>query len=69
MSGQEDRIARSRLAGDPPDVMINAKIGKIGLFEFHRADELIAIGRDAARRAIPDIREILDLPVAAEAER
>ena len=54
----QDRIARSRLAGDPPDVLINARLSKIGLFEFHRAEELIAIGRDAARRALNEIEEI-----------
>ncbi len=54
----QDRIARSRLAGDPPDVLINARLSKIGLFEFHRADELIAIGREAARRALNEIAEV-----------
>lgn len=54
----QDRIARSRLAGDPPDVLINARLSKIGLFEFHRAEELIAIGREAARRALNEIAEM-----------
>ncbi|HTJ01568.1 MAG TPA: patatin-like phospholipase family protein [Methylovirgula sp.] len=53
----QDRISRSRLAGDPPDILINARNSHIGLFDFHRADELIAIGRDAARRALDDIAE------------
>ena len=52
----QDRVARSRLAGDPPDIMVNARVGKIGLFEFDRADELIALGREAARRSASDIR-------------
>jgi NTE family protein len=51
----QGRISRSRLAGDPPDVLINARLGKVGLFDFHRADELIAIGREATRRVIQDI--------------
>jgi NTE family protein len=51
----QSRISRSRLAGDPPDVLITARLGKIGLFDFHRADELIAAGREAARRAMPTI--------------
>jgi NTE family protein len=55
----QDRIARSRLAGDPPDVLINARLSKIGLFDFHRADELIAVGREAARRALNEIAEVL----------
>ena len=33
----QDRIARSRLAGDPPDVMINVRLEQFGLFDFHRA--------------------------------
>ena len=37
----QDRIMRSRLAGDPPDALVQLKVGKIGMFEFHRADELI----------------------------
>jgi NTE family protein len=55
----QDRIARSRLAGDPPDVMISPKLAKLGLFEFHRAQELIDLGRQAAERALPDIRDMI----------
>jgi NTE family protein len=59
----QDRIARSRLAGDPPDVMIGPKLGRIGLFDFHRADETIELGRAAALRALDDIRATLDASV------
>jgi NTE family protein len=55
----QGRISRSRLAGDPPDLMINARLGKVGLFDFHRADELIAIGREATLRIMPDIIDCL----------
>lgn len=55
----QDRISRSRLAGDPPDVMVAPKLAKMGLFEFHRADECIALGRHATERALPDIVEML----------
>lgn len=55
----QDRIARSRLAGDPPDAMISPRLHGIGLFDFHRADELIARGEAAAKREIDDlVREI-----------
>jgi NTE family protein len=63
----QDRIMRSRLAGDPPDVLITARMTKIGLFEFHRADELIAMGREATRKAIDEIREHIDLEPPAGA--
>lgn len=52
----QDRIARSRLAGDPPDAIINPRLAGIGLFDFHRADELINRGVAAAHREIEDIK-------------
>jgi NTE family protein len=52
----QDRLSRSRLAGDPPDVLIVPRIGHIGLMEFHRAEELIAEGEAAVERAVPDIK-------------
>jgi NTE family protein len=55
----QDRIARSRLAGDPPDLMIAPKLGKLGLFEFHRAAEAIDIGMEATEKLLPDLRELL----------
>lgn len=55
----QDRIARSRLAGDPPDVMISPKMSAIGLFEFHRAEECIELGRQATERALSDVLELI----------
>jgi NTE family protein len=55
----QDRIARSRLAGDPPDVMIAPKLSPVGLFEFHRAEECIELGRQATERVLPDIFELI----------
>src|SRR4051812_20399001 len=55
----QDRIARSRLAGDPPDVMISPKTALTGLFEFHRAAEFVELGRQAAERALPDLHDLL----------
>ena len=55
----QDRIARSRLAGDPPDAMISPRTSGFSLFDFHRAEELIATGEAAAHRVLDDIaREI-----------
>ena len=53
----QDRITRSRLAGDPPDVTINPRLGQLGWSEFHRAPEAIAAGAEAAERAIETIQE------------
>ncbi|MEM9468836.1 MAG: patatin-like phospholipase family protein [Pseudomonadota bacterium] len=52
----QDRLTRSRLAGDPPDVHIKPSIGHIGMLEFERAEELIALGEEAAERALPEIK-------------
>lgn len=57
----QDRIARSRLAGDPPDAILSPRLSGIGPFEFHRAEELIGHGRDAARRETDELKHQLDL--------
>jgi len=57
----QDRMTRSRLAGDPPDIHIKPQIGHIGLLEFEKAEELIALGEEAAERAIPEIKEAMKL--------
>ena len=50
-----DRITRSRLAGDPPDIHIKPNVGHIGMLEFEKAEELIKLGRMAAESALPGI--------------
>ncbi len=55
----QDRITRARLAGDPPDVMISPRIGRIGLFDFHRAEEAIAIGAEATEKALERFDEVV----------
>lgn len=64
----QDRITRSRLAGDPPDVLISPRVGRIGWFDFHRADETIAHGVRAAERNIESIQEAINLltPTASQ---
>jgi NTE family protein len=53
----QDRITRARLAGDPPDVMISPRVGHVGWFDFHRAQEAIEVGARAAERAFDEIGE------------
>lgn len=40
----QNRIIRSRLAGDPPDVTIRPKLSDIGFTDFHMANESIELG-------------------------
>ncbi|ADE15929.1 Lysophospholipase [Nitrosococcus halophilus Nc 4] len=44
------RITRSRLAGDPPDLLIAPRLNDLALLDFHRAEEAIAEGREAVAR-------------------
>jgi NTE family protein len=53
----QDRVTRARLAGDPPDVMIGPRIGHIGWFDFHRAEEAIEIGARATQRTLDLVDE------------
>ena len=55
----QDRITRARLAGDPPDVIINPRLGNIGWMDFHRAAETIELGAEAAEKALEPIEEAL----------
>ena len=57
----QDRITRARLAGDPHDLLISPRVGEIGWFDFHRADDLIAHGTRAAERAIDSIQEAIHI--------
>jgi NTE family protein len=52
----QDRIARSRLAGDPPDILISPRLPPIGLFDFHRAEEMIESGAAAIVREAEHIK-------------
>jgi len=51
----QDRISRARLAGDPPDLSLQPKLGHIGLTEFHRAAEAIRLGYEATRAQLAEM--------------
>jgi NTE family protein len=55
----QDRMTRSRLAADPPDIHIKPMIGHIGLLEFERGKELIQLGDEACERVMPSIRDAI----------
>lgn len=53
------QLQRQALALDPPDILIAPPIGHVGTGAFTRAAELIALGRDSTRAALPEIRAVL----------
>lgn len=54
----QDRITRSRLAGDPAEVVISPKLAHIGLLEFQRAAEAIEEGENCVKNALEEIRKL-----------
>jgi NTE family protein len=55
------RITRSRLAGEPADILIQPRLGGMGIFDFHRAAPAIEEGRAAVEQMLPAIRARLGL--------
>ncbi len=51
----QDRITRSRMAGDPPEVTLVPMLEDFALMDFHRAKEAIAEGRALVKRYEADI--------------
>lgn len=54
-----DRVTRSRLAGEPPDLVIAPRVGHIGLLDFHRAQDAIDEGAKAVDRMVPELIDIM----------
>ncbi len=56
----QDRITRSRMAGDPPDIVFSPKLSDIGLLELYRAREAITEGERCVQRKLPEIEHVMD---------
>lgn len=55
----QDRITRSRMAGEPPDVHITPRLSHIGLMDFDLSAESIREGREATRRRESDLEALV----------
>ena len=53
------RIARSRLAGEPADLLLAPRVGQIGPLDYHRAAEAIVEGEAEVRRMLPVLHHVL----------
>jgi len=53
------RITRSRLAGEPADILIRPRLANFALMDYHRAAQAIEEGERAARQALPEIEELI----------
>ncbi|MFV9615646.1 MAG: patatin-like phospholipase RssA [Gammaproteobacteria bacterium] len=54
----QDRITRSRMAGEPPDIVFSPKLSDIGLLELYRAEEAIIEGRKCVQRKMPELEYV-----------
>lgn len=52
------RISRSRMAGEPPDVVIAPRLGHLGLLDFHCAAEAIEEGRRATELCLNHLQSL-----------
>jgi len=59
------RITRSRMAGDPPDLLVTPRLTDFALLDLDRGDEAIAEGYRATRRAL-DLASHVDARYARE---
>ena len=50
------RVTRSRMAGDPPDILVAPRLPNFGLFDFDRAEEAVEEGRRAVAHALAAYR-------------
>jgi NTE family protein len=57
----ENSITRERLLREPPDVLIQPKVGYLGTLEFHHAPQAIQLGYDAVMEQKGSLLELFDV--------
>ena len=55
----QDRITKTRLAGDPPEIILCPKVTDIGLLETYRAEEAIRAGYKCCEANIAAIKDAI----------
>ena len=55
----QDLITRSKMAGDPPDIVLTPRLGDLGLLEFDRAEYAILEGHHCVERVLPEIKYLV----------
>ncbi|MRJ43797.1 patatin-like phospholipase RssA [Idiomarina loihiensis] len=57
----QERITKARMAGDPPDILVQPKLGHVGIMEFYRGQEAIDLGYETTTRMRDLIMEEIEL--------
>ena len=55
----QDRITRSRMAGDPPDIILSPQLSELGLMELDQAATAIKEGKACVQRMRPVLEKII----------
>jgi NTE family protein len=55
----QDRITRSRLAGDPADIILEPRLAHIGLMDYDKAEDAIGEGRASVQRLETQVKHLL----------
>lgn len=55
----QDRITKSRMAGDPPDIILSPRLSKLGLMEFDQAAMAIEEGRLSVKYLTSSLEAII----------
>ena len=58
----QDRISRSRMAGEPPDFIVSPRLAHLHLLDFHRAKEAIEEGKRSVAAILHNLRTLGDQP-------
>jgi NTE family protein len=58
----QDRITRSRMAGEPPDFIVSPRLAHLQMLDFHRAKEAIEEGKRAVAAILHNFGALLDRP-------
>ena len=57
----QDRITRSRMAGEPPDILLSPKLSHLGLLEFDQGAIAITEGRASVERMRSELDNVIGL--------
>lgn len=55
----QDRLSRSRLAGDPPDLLLSPRVRQIAPLDFVSGQTTIEEGHDVVQRMLPALEDLL----------
>ena len=56
----QHELTQARLKSHPPDFLFNPPVGDIGVLDFHRGEEGMELGRETARKYLPELRAALE---------